>query len=105
MCYIVLLMMNIRWSKHVEDKKNCIKTLKLHFVGQHYVILSQCTVQKNTQNRANVGSVGSRTQLSLRCNFSDYVLRNNYMFRAMMAIFRLSWEYLRATVSYIARIM
>ena len=52
-----------------------------------------------------LGSVGSRTQLSLRCNFSDYVLRNNYMFRSMMAIFRLSWEYLRATVSYIARIM
>ena len=23
-----------------------------------------------------LGSVGSRTQLSLRCNFSDYVLRN-----------------------------
>jgi len=52
-----------------------------------------------------LGSVGSRTQLSLRCNFSDYVLRNNYMFWPMMAIFRLSWEYLRATVSYIVRIM
>jgi hypothetical protein len=52
-----------------------------------------------------LGSVGSRTQLSLRCNFSDYVLRNNYMFRPIVAIFRLSWEYLRATVSYIARIM
>jgi len=52
-----------------------------------------------------LGSVGSRTQLSMRCNFSDYVLRNNYMFRPMMAIFRLSWEYSRATVSYIARIM
>ena len=51
------------------------------------------------------GSVGSRTQLSLRCNISDYVLRNSYMFRLMMAIFRLSWEYLRATVSYIARII
>jgi hypothetical protein len=50
-----------------------------------------------------LSSVGSGTQLSLRCNFSDYVLRNNYMFRPMVAIFRLSWEYLRATVSYIAR--
>jgi hypothetical protein len=50
-------------------------------------------------------SVGSRTQLSLRCNFSDNELRNNYMFRPMMAIFRLSWEYLRAAVSYIARIV
>ena len=55
--------------------------------------------------RDTLGSVGSRTQLSLRCNFSDYVLRNSYMFRPMVAIFRLSWEYLRATVSYIARIM
>ena len=53
----------------------------------------------------SLGSVVSRTQLSLRCNFSDYVLRNSYMFRPMVAIFRLSWEYLRATVSYIARIM
>ena len=52
-----------------------------------------------------LGSVGSRTELSLRCNFSDYVFRNNYMFRPMVAIFRLSWEYLRATVSDIARIM
>ena len=26
------------------------------------------------------GSVGNQTQISLRCNFSDYVLRNNYMF-------------------------
>ena len=52
-----------------------------------------------------LGSVGSRTQVSLRCNFSDYVLRNNYMFRPMVAIFRLSWEYVRDTVSYIARIM
>ena len=51
-----------------------------------------------------LGSVGSGTQLSLRCNISDYVLRNNYMFRPMMAIFRLSWEYLRATVSYIAEL-
>ena len=32
-----------------------------------------------------LGSVGSRTQLLLRCNFSDYVLRNNYMFRPMVA--------------------
>ena len=45
-----------------------------------------------------LGSVGSRTQLSLRCDFSDYVLRNNCMFRPMVAIFRLSREYLRATV-------
>jgi hypothetical protein len=52
-----------------------------------------------------LGSVSSRTQLSLRCNFSDYVLRNNYMFRPMVDIFRLPWEYLRATVSYIARIL
>ena len=42
-----------------------------------------------------LGIVGSRTQLSLRCNFSDYLLRNNYMFRPMMVIFRLSWEYPR----------
>ena len=39
-----------------------------------------------------LGSVGSRTQLSLRCNFSDYVLRNNYVFRPMVGIFKLSWE-------------
>jgi hypothetical protein len=39
-----------------------------------------------------LGSVGSQTQLSLRCN---YVLKNNYMFRPMMAIVRLPWEYLR----------
>ena len=31
-------------------------------------------------------SVGSQTQLSLRCN---YVLKNNYMFWPMMAIVRL----------------
>jgi len=33
-----------------------------------------------------LGIVGSQTQLSLRCNFSDYVFRNNYMFRPMMTI-------------------
>ena len=60
---------------------------------------------KFIHRQETLGSVGSRTQLSLGCNFSDYVLRNNYMFRPMVAIFRLSWEYLRATVSYIARIM
>ena len=32
------------------------------------------------------GSVGSQTQLSLRCN---YVLKNNYIFRPMMVIVRL----------------
>ena len=58
------------------------------------------------QHMANFGKCGqSNTAVSLSCNFSDYVLRNSYMFRPMMAIFRLSWEYLRATVSYIARIM
>jgi hypothetical protein len=39
---IVFLKMNIRCSKHVEDKKNRIKTLILksvHFVGQHYITL------------------------------------------------------------------
>ena len=41
----------------------------------------------------SLGSVGSQTQLSLRCN---YVLQNNYMFRPMMTIVRLPWEYLRA---------
>ena len=40
----------------------------------------------------SLGSVGSQTQLSLRCN---YVLKSNYMFRPMMAIVRLPWEYLR----------
>jgi hypothetical protein len=39
-----------------------------------------------------LGSVGSRTQLSLRCNFSDYVLRKNHMFRPMVAIFSLSYS-------------
>jgi len=33
-----------------------------------------------------LGSVGSQTQLSLRCNFSDYLFRNNYMFRPMTTI-------------------
>jgi hypothetical protein len=37
--------------------------------------------------------------------YCNYVFKNNYMFRLMMAIVRLPWEYLRATVSYIARIM
>ena len=41
-----------------------------------------------------LGIVDSQTQLSLRCNFSDYVLKNNYMFWPMMAIVRLPWEYL-----------
>jgi len=39
-----------------------------------------------------LGSVGSETHLSLMCN---YVLKNNYMFRPMMAIVRLFREYLR----------
>ena len=38
-------------------------------------------------------SVGSQTQLSPRCNF---VLKNNCMFRPMMAIVSLPWEYFRA---------
>ena len=44
------------------------------------------------RNESSLGSVGSLTQLSLGCNISDYVLRYNYMFWPMMAIFRLSWE-------------
>jgi len=39
MCNIVFLIMNIRCSKRVEDKRNSIKTLmqKVHFVGEHYI--------------------------------------------------------------------
>jgi len=37
-------------------------------------------------------SVGSQTQLSVRCN---YVLRKNYMFRSMVAIVRTTWENLK----------
>ena len=41
--------------------------------------LKQCSVRRSLDGA--LGSVGSRTKLSLRCKFSDYVLRNNYMFR------------------------
>jgi hypothetical protein len=42
-------MMNIGCSKHVEENKNWIKTLlwKVHSVGQYYITVSQCTVQKH----------------------------------------------------------
>ena len=39
-------------SKHVEDMKNWIETLiwkSVHFVGLHYIIVSQCTVQKHNK--------------------------------------------------------
>jgi hypothetical protein len=43
-----------------------------------------------------LGSVGSETQLfSLRCNLMTVYWKNNYMFRPMTAIVRLSWEYFR----------
>ena len=48
---------------------------------------------KLRKRNSPLGSVVSQTQLSLRCN---YVLKNNYMFRPMMVIVRLPWEYLRA---------
>jgi len=42
---------------------------------------AETSITTSTTNIHALESVGSRTQLSLRCNFSDYILRNNYMFR------------------------
>jgi len=38
---MIFLMMNTRYSKHIEDTKNGIKILiqkSVHFVGLHYII-------------------------------------------------------------------
>ena len=78
-------------------------TLRVHYFKIPYKNQESCHPRCVCENFGNCGQ--SNTAVSLRCNFSDYVLRNNYMFRPMVAIFRLSWEYLRATVSCIARIM
>ena len=50
----MILMMSIRCSKHVEDTKNWIENIQLKsviFVGLHYKILSQGTVQKKHKER------------------------------------------------------
>ena len=86
MAYIHYLLNTVTFKKH--DFRWSLRQ-KLRIYSRNCVIP---VVRVRT-----LGSVGSQTQLSLRCNFSDYVLGNNYMFRPMVAIFRLSWEYLRAT--------
>ena len=55
---MVVLKMNPRGSKHVhvEDAKNWIKALilrSLHFVGLHYLIVSQFKVQKKNWGYAH----------------------------------------------------
>ena len=67
------------------------KTASMNFTGFEIKQTSRnCDI--NVLCVRNLGIVGSQTQLSLRCN---YVLKNNYMFRPMMAIVRLPCEYLR----------
>jgi hypothetical protein len=81
---------NETWAMKEQDKSRMSE--EKIFTGRMAKYTSQSSCVIPVVRVRTLGSVGSQTQLSLGCNFSDYVLRNNYMFRPMVAIFRLSWE-------------
>ena len=107
MLYVFFWVIPWIWILHADISQHCLFWLHRQ-VGMKndwvWEYVPTCGLQVGCYPPQPLGSVGSRTRLSLRCNFSDYVLRNN-MFQPMVANFRLSWEYLRATVSYITCIM